>query len=70
MITIPISSSNIAGAEYDASNQVLYITFHSGAKYRYDGVSQEDVDAFAIAPSAGSHFHNEIKSSFAATRVG
>ena len=70
MKTIAIASSNISGAEYDELAQQLYITFHSGAKYRYDGVSQEDADAFAAAPSAGKHFHNEIKDSFSATRVG
>lgn len=70
MKTIPISSSNISGAEYDEISQQLYVTFNSGVRYRYDGVDQETVDEFQGAPSAGGYLHDSIKGSFPATRVG
>lgn len=34
----PFQSSNVAGFRYDKNNQQLYVKFHNGGVYQYDGV--------------------------------
>ena len=66
---IPVESSNIRGIGYDADNEVLYITFHSGGQYYYAGVSREIHEAFMEAPSKGKFFHSRIKGAYPFEKV-
>ena len=66
MQEIPVSSSLIARAAYDAEAQELEIVFQkTGARWRYGSgarpFTQEDADAFAGAASKGQHFLAEIR---------
>ena len=65
MQDIPVSSSLIAAASYDAEMQELALTFKSGARWIYGNgaqpFTQEDADAFASASSAGKWFLEMIK---------
>jgi lysyl-tRNA synthetase class 2 len=56
-----VESSNIQDAGFDANTGVLEVTFKSGKRYRYHGVSPERFTEFMNAPSKGSFFAREIK---------
>ena len=69
MESIPVSSSLIARAAYDADAGELHLWFKSnGAHWIYGSkaqpFTQADADAFAGASSAGQHFLGTIKGSF------
>lgn len=64
-----VASSNLSGVHYDASNQVLTVEFKSGARYRCDGVPQDDYDDLMSAPSKGQFFRSSIRDSYPVTRV-
>lgn len=65
MQEIPVSSSLIARAAYDAEAQELYLTFKSnGARWVYSTVDQATADAFAGASSAGQFFLQSIKGAY------
>jgi hypothetical protein len=66
---IPVSSSLIARAAYDAEAGELHLWFKSnGAHWIYGSkvqpFTQSDADAFAGASSAGQHFLQNVKGSF------
>jgi uncharacterized protein YcfL len=46
---IPITSSNVNAAGYDAQNQIMKVQFKSGAIYEYYGVQLELWDSFVNA---------------------
>jgi hypothetical protein len=56
-----VQSSVIREVEYDASAQVLYITFVSGKTYAYDRVSADLHDALLAASSKGEFFNRHIR---------
>lgn len=51
------ASENVARIEYDVLEKEALVTFKSGAKYMYEGVSLEDFGAVAGASSIGSVFN-------------
>ena len=55
-----VSSSDIASIGYDATDQVLQITFNDGQTYQYSGVPQSDFDGLMAADSKGSYAHSNI----------
>jgi hypothetical protein len=57
-----ISSSNIAGADYDEETRELTIEFQSGATYVYSGVPKEVYES--LMTGGGSFFHRAIRSSY------
>lgn len=61
---IPLSSSNIASAGYDAERKILEVEFHHGAIYQYMDVPKEVFEGLISANSVGSYFMNEVKSKF------
>ena len=73
MRMLPVSSSLIAGAEYDDSAQVLLVTFRSGARWAYGDAGRpftaEDVDAFESASSKGAWFLQAVKGQFPERRL-
>jgi len=60
----PIASSNIADAAFDADSGVMEVTFTSGKRYRYQGVTAKVFQDFMDAPSKGSHFARNIRGSY------
>ncbi len=58
---IPISSSHILNAEYDDENQVMFIEFDNGSRYRYSNVDSVVFTAFMDSPSKGNYLHKVIK---------
>lgn len=64
-----VQSSVIREFEYDASAQVLYVTFVSGDTYVYDRVPPNVRDAFAAASSKGEFFNRYIRDRYAYSLV-
>lgn len=62
-----VTSSNIAAIGYNSNEMTLFVRFHSGALYRYDGVPQADWVAFNAADSKGQHLNKSIKPRYKAT---
>lgn len=58
----PVQSSNIAALAWES--ETLYVTFHHGGEYAYDGVPYEVFTQMVNAPSVGKFFHAEVKSKF------
>lgn len=58
---IPIASSHILNAEYDDENQVMFIEFDNGSRYRYSNVDSVVFTAFMDSPSKGNYLHKVIK---------
>jgi len=69
MKMIPVSSSNLSAVGYDSSTHVLYVSFHSGSMYAYNGVPQEIYNGLMAAPSKGKYHAAYIKNSFAYRRI-
>jgi ATP-dependent DNA helicase RecG len=61
---IPLSSSNIASAGYDAGKKILEIEFHHGAIYQFNDVPKEVFEGLISANSVGSYYMNEVKNKF------
>jgi len=57
----PLSSSNLAGCDYDAERQILIILFRSGRTYRYADVPQQIADGLTSASSPGQYFNSAVK---------
>ena len=53
----PVKSSNIAGAEYLAGDQVMLIRYHDGALYARLRVTPGQYVGFMAAPSKGAFVH-------------
>lgn len=62
-----VVSSNISDAGFDG--QALFLRFHSGEVYRYDGVPRGVFDAMERADSAGRFFHKFVKGKYRYTRL-
>lgn len=69
MERVPVISSNIVSAGYDAESQTLEIEFKGGTVYQYYSFPQTEFDAFLGANSKGSHFHAFIKDRYATARL-
>lgn len=48
----PVNSSRISAVGWE--NDTLYIRFHNGALYAYDGVSRQEYNTFLSSSSLGS----------------
>lgn len=55
------NSSSLAWAEYDHSEDILTIKFHSGKEYRYKDVPEGAYENLIAAQSAGKFFQIYIK---------
>jgi hypothetical protein len=54
-------STAIRDIDYDISSHRLTVTFVSGRRYIYDGVSQRVYNAFTKADSCGGFFNHDIR---------
>jgi hypothetical protein len=61
MTYVPLDSSHLAAANYDASTGVLLIRFTNGAVYRYTGIDADIYAGLLAASSPGAYFHAAIK---------
>jgi hypothetical protein len=62
---LPVESSLIAKAGYDAASQTLAIQFvNSSDTYTYQGVPQSVYDGFLAADSKGSFYVKNIKGQY------
>lgn len=59
VIEIP-TSRVLSRLLYDSSTRTLTVEFRNGSVYRYYGVTQDDVDQLAAAPSPGARFNSHI----------
>ncbi len=58
---LPIASSMIQSAGYDAQSQTLDVEFKNGRIYSYANVPQSEYDGLMGASSAGKFFLSNIK---------
>jgi hypothetical protein len=65
----PVSSSNLAGAEYDDETRTLRIAFRSGSTYAYQGVDRTVFEDLIASPSPGAYFARRIKPFYSSERV-
>ena len=64
-----VASSNIRGVGYDKVSSTMYIEFTSGARYSYAGVPEEEYTSLVNAPSVGTYFHDNIRSTYDGVRT-
>lgn len=65
----PLKSSALAGYAYDPNARVLTVEYASGAKYAYEDVGIEKVEAMQGNPSPGSYFAARIRNNFKARKL-
>lgn len=65
----PVKSDSIEAIGYDNDQKLMHIKFKSGQTYAYDGVPVDVHAALILAPSAGRHFHANIRHAFTARKV-
>ena len=59
---IPVDSTNLESVGYE--NNTLYVLFHSGGLYSYDGVPYSLYQSLMSAPSKGKFLSQYIKNSY------
>lgn len=64
----PVASSNLESVGYD--NGTLYVRFHDGSLYRYEGVPSSVYAGLMSATSKGSYLHANIAYSYKYERIG
>lgn len=70
MNRVQVRSSNICTVGYDQGTKTLELEFHSGAVYKYSGVTETVYQGFMDAASKGTYFHDHIRDRYPCTRVG
>lgn len=58
------NSSQLQSGKYDDNESKLYITFHTGKEYEYNGVTPDKWEGLISAESAGKYFNEHIKRSY------
>lgn len=69
MIATAVESTTLAKVAYDATDQVLWLQFHSHAVYCYFGVPVAVYRALIGAASMGTYFNRYIRLQFPYQRV-
>jgi len=60
-VPIPLHSSFLTSATYDAETMELTISFQNGDEHVYTGVSPVTAAGLATAPSPGAYYNQFIK---------
>lgn len=63
------NSSNVSSAAFDDETLELLISFASGGKGKYVGVSTEDAQAFEQSESPGKYLHTYLKNLYPWVRL-
>lgn len=67
---VPLSSSNVAEAGWGQEDvEVLWVRFHSGGIYEYQGVPKSVFDALCASDSPGRFVQTEIIPNYKAVKV-
>lgn len=61
---IPVNSSTLSGAGYNATKRVLRLQFSTGIIYDYHSVPEEIFTSLMAAKSKGTYFNEYIKDHF------
>jgi len=61
MEMIKVQSSNVESIGYDNTQNILYIEFKHGGKYKYLNVDRYIYDNLLVADSKGKFFDQNIK---------
>ena len=64
-----VDSSHIQGAYHDRTTKTLYVGFHDGSVYGYQGVPEGAYQAMIIDKSPGAFFNARIKGRFQSQRL-
>ncbi len=70
MNLLAVNSSSIAAIGHDPQTSTLHIQFKNGGAYSYAGVPADLHAQLISAPSIGSHFHQNVRGKFTATKHG
>ena len=70
MEKIPVQSPNLATIGYNSETETLEIEFLNGSIYEYKNVSQSIYNELMSAPSHGSYFNHEIRSTYPYEKIG
>lgn len=62
-------SSQIKHLKHYAKGKLLWVTFHRGGTYQYEGVTRTVVNRLLRAPSLGHEFVQSVKFNFRCTKV-
>lgn len=66
---IPVSSSSIAAIGHDPKTSALHVQFKNGGVWSYAGVPAALHAEMLKAQSVGSHFHQNVRGKFQATKA-
>jgi len=69
MQRVSVSSSNIRSIGYESESKILEIEFNSGSIYQYYKVPEEIYQNLMNAGSHGRYFRQNIKNTYAYTRI-
>ncbi|MCF7838819.1 MAG: KTSC domain-containing protein [Candidatus Marinimicrobia bacterium] len=61
---VPVESSVLDGAKYDAAEQRMTLRFKSGSEYVYDQVPAAVYQSLIAAESPGAYYNAHIKGQF------
>lgn len=59
--SVPVYSSSVSEIGYDSDTKELIVTWHSGRRSAYEGVSEEKAVELSKASSVGQMLNSEIK---------
>lgn len=68
MQMIPVTSSNLSSVGYEG--QTLYVRFHHGGLYAYDGVPERVYQELMAAPSHGKYLARYVKGVYPYRKIG
>jgi len=70
MERVPLASSSLASAQYDAETETLEIEFRNGRMYSYSGVPLHIYEQLMEADSKGQFYNLHIRDAYPFVRVG
>ncbi|KKN27886.1 hypothetical protein LCGC14_0859760 [marine sediment metagenome] len=57
---VPRISSRLTHISYREDRQVIYVRFHNGTEWQYEGCTLQEWEAFCGADSLGRHIHTDL----------
>ncbi len=66
---MPIQSSSMRSAGYDAENGNMHVRFNDGGHYVYHGITPEVYQGLMMSSSKGGFLSNNVKGKFAFTKL-
>jgi len=69
MDRVPVASTNIRSAGYEAISETLEVEFTSGSIYQYFDVRESEYEGLMSAASKGRYFNQNIKDCYRYVQV-